>query len=239
MKKQNNSLPIIIGLAICIFASVCGKMAYTSIKNAHIKPNKPEIYSVNTDTKKYSIQTKNNNIYVNETDTATNAKYQYNVNLSDSTNKFRTDTKNISSEQTKYQKQNKELVAQASKAYGFIMANDYKLVKYCSKYYPVNNLKKKYDSRFSAKKNKAESILNKAFGNNGAKDFKNAMVSNPEVINMLQSQIENDYLSVKRLAAQDGVTNFTRKQYCKMMDEEADFAVETDYKKFKTMLPNF
>ena len=56
---------------------------------------------------------------------------------------------------------------------------------------------------------------------------------------VFKKQMEDDYLTLKRLAVQDGEPNFTRKQYCKTLDENADFLVEEDYKKFQLMVPNF
>ena len=89
------------------------------------------------------------------------------------------------------------------------------------------------------KKQKAENILTKAYGINGPKEFEHAILFKANTIQIFQEQTENDYLSVKKLAAQDGEPNFTRKQYCKMLDDAADFAVDEDFKKFKLMVPNF
>lgn len=238
--KTRSASAIVTGFLIFGFASIIGGFTHTIVRQKVTKPYAlPNAYHVDTASKSYSMKTENNNVSVKERDIGTNKVHSYNVDISDSAKKLKTTYDNTSSAQKLYQMQNKELVAQASKAYGFIIANDYKLVKYCSNYYPVNNLKKKHDARFSAKKNKAETILNKAFGNNGAKEFANALVSNPDFIKAAQTQIENDYQAVKHMAAQDGVKNFSRYQYCKMMEEQADFAVQTDYKNFTNILPNF
>lgn len=238
--KTRNASAILTGFLIFCFASIIGGFTHTVVRDNVAKPyTLPKTYAVDTVSKNYSVTTANNNVSVRERDIATNNVHNYNVNLSDSVKKLKTTYDNTNSSQKLYQMQNKELISQASKAYGFIIANDYKLVKYCSQYYPVKTLKKKYDARFSAKKNKAETILNKAFGSTGAKEFANALVSNPDFIKVAQAQIENDYQAVKHMAAQDGVKNFSRYQYCKMMEEQADFAVQTDYKNFTTIFPNF
>jgi len=194
-------------------------------------------YSTDTKYQKYTGVSNGDSISLRMDDKLTGESHQYKIdNLSDSANQLKA---SVSSANKNYAKQNSALVSQASKAYGFIISNDYKAVKFCSQYYPVSNLKRKYDARFKDKKAKAAKILNNAFGESGAKNLETTMMSNTSVVQTFQKQMEDDYLSVKRMAAQDGIPNFTRKQYCKMLDESADDIVREEYNKFQTMVPNF
>ena len=73
----------------------------------------------------------------------------------------------------------------------------------------------------------------------GAKNLETVLMSRTNTVQMFQKQMEDDYQSIKRLAAQDGVQNFTRTQYCKLLDESADMIIDEEYDKFKKMLPEF
>lgn len=233
---MKDNVKIFLGIIIFCIASVAGKMTYEGLKGPKTYNHRYSTENLNTKYTNYSMSTSGDTVNFKMHDKTTNNESSYNVNIKDSAKKF---NPVIEEQQKKYLTQNKELVSQASKAYGFIIANDYKLVKYCSQYYPVNKLKQKFDNRFKDKKLKAENILNKAFGQDGAKNFKTSIVSNQSVQQTFQKQIEDDYVLTRKMAVADGNNNFTRKEYCKMLDESADFAVETDYKKFKLMVPNF
>lgn len=196
-------------------------------------------YSTDTKYQNYTGVSSGDGLSVKVDDKLTGNSYQYKINnISDSANQLKNSI-SVSSANKNYAKQNSALVSTASKAYGFIISNDYKAVKFCSQYYPVNNLKRKYDARFKDKKAKAVKILNNAFGDSGAKNLENTMMSNTSVVQTFQKQMEDDYLAVKRMAAQDGIPNFTKKQYCKMLDESADDVVREEYNKFQIMVPNF
>ena len=136
---------------------------------------------------------------------------------------------------TSVSNQNKNLTSQASKAYGFIIANDYKTVKYCSQYYTVKNLKQKFDAKFKDKKLKAESILNQSLGKNGAEQLKTKMISNKDVLQLFHDQVEEDYQLTKRTFD----SSLTRAQYCKNIDDYADDAVKSEYNKFQKIVPGF
>ena len=200
---------------------------------------RPTHYATDTKYQKYTGVSNGDTLSVKMDDKLTGSSHQYKIdNLSDSANQLKNSIY-VSSANKNYAKQNSTLVSTASKAYGFIISNDYKAVKFCSQYYPINNLKRKYDARFKDKKMKAAKILNNAFGDSGAKNLENTMMSNASVVYTFQKQMEDDYLAVKRMAAQDGIPNFTKKQYCKMLDESADDVVREEYNKFQIMVPNF
>ena len=198
-------------------------------------------YSTDTNYKKYTGVSGDDSLIVNVDDKLTGKQNQYTIDdLSASVKRLENlSVPSISSSNKNYVKQNSTLVSEASAAYGFIISNDYKTVKFCSKYYPVSNLKRKFDIRFQYKKLKAEKILNNAFGVSGAKNLEVALMSNTSMIQTFQKQMEDDYQSVRKLAAQDGIPNFTKTQYCKMLDESADMLVDEEYDKFKKMLPGF
>lgn len=238
---MKNSVKTFLAIGVFIVASVLGRIVYEEFARPRVQnfashrthDSNYKTYNLDTEYTDYSASTTKDTVKVKTVDKISNQKHEYNVKFDSKAGSF-----GKNSNET-YLKQNKELVSQASKAYGFIISNDYKAVKYCSQYYPVNNLKKKFDARFQTKRQKAENILNNAFGKTGAKDFANTILQQTTTLQVFQKQMEDDYLGVKKLAAQDGEPNFTRKQYCKMLDESADFAVEEDYKKFQLMVPNF
>lgn len=228
-----------VGIMAVFIAVAFGKAVSDTLLKKPQNHKKTETYHVNLDATEHTITTKNTNVAIKTTDKMTGTTANYNVNLGGSVQKIQSLALNASPEQKEYQTQNKKLILEAIKAYSFIMANDYKVVKYCSQYHPVTNVKKKYDIRFKEKKNKAEYILNKAFGPSGANDIINAFISNPDIEKTFYAQVENDYQQFKSMLLQEGVANFTRQQYCEFTDEEADSFVETTYKDFKTILPNF
>lgn len=237
MAKTNDNLKLIIGLIVFCIASSFGRMAYVKLKQAHANKTHSEAYRVKEID--FNFEHKDKKINITATNQATNKQQKYEVDVSESSKKFNPTVRSLSEEQKIYQKQNDKLISQASKAYGFIISNDYKLVKYCAKYYPVTRLKQKFDLRFKDKKNKAENILSKAFGASGTKEFAKSITTNSSVLNVFHQQVENDFQEMKKLLAMDGMYNFDRKMYCQAMDEDADFYVESEYENFKTILPNF
>ena len=198
-------------------------------------------YSTDTDYKKYTGISSGDNFIVNVDDKQTGERQQYKINnVSASAKQLKDLTMpHMSSANQKYIQQNRELFLQALKAYGFIISNDYQAVKFCAQYYPIDNLKRKFDTRFKEKKAKAVSILTSGFGESGIKNIEISMLSNASVMQMLQKLTEDDYQTVKKSMLQDGVQNFTKTQYCKMLDETADVIVDTKYNDFKTMVPGF
>ncbi len=230
--KDNGKM--FVAILLCVIGSVVGKIVYHELAKPHNRLSANyEAENVNTKHADYSMSKAGDVLEVKVHDKVVNQTNKYNLKFDNGIENFE---KNANK---KYINENQKLVSDASKTYGFILANDYKAVKYCSQYYPVNNLKQKFDVRFKTKKQKAENILTKAYGINGPKEFEHAVLFKANTIQIFQEQTENDYLSVKKLAAQDGEPNFTRKQYCKMLDDAADFAVDEDFKKFKLMVPNF
>ena len=237
MAKTNDAFKLIVGLLVFCLASALGRVAHIKMKEVRADKAHSEAYRV----KEIDFNFKHNNKEINVTTTnkATNKQHKYKVDISESSKKLEPTVKSLSEEQKNYQKQNDKLISQASKAYGFIISNDYKLVKYCAKYYPVAKLKKKFDLRFKDKKNKAENILSKAFGASGTKEFAKSITTNSSVLNVFHQQVENDFQEMKKLLTMDGIYNFDRKMYCQAMDEDADFYVESDYENFKSILPGF
>ncbi len=231
--EKNNFIGLLGKLILCLVALVIISIFLTSENSNHSQ------YSTDTLYAKYEASSHGDILQVKVEDNITGEKRQYNINNISASTKQMENLSDVSSSNKNYAKQNSELVRQASKAYGFIISNDYKIVKYCSQYYPVNNLKRKFDSMFKEKKTKAVNILNNAFGSSGAKTLETSIISNPNVIQTFHKQIEDDYQSVKRLAAQDGILNFTRKDYCKMIEDSADEAVREEYSKFKIVVPGF
>lgn len=163
--------------------------------------------------------------------------YGHNIDIRHSVKLLHEIGQSLSTEQRAYQAQNKYLVLQAMQAYTFIMANDHKIVKYCSKYYPVTTLKTKHDIIFKEKKNKAESVLKMAYGN--IKKFNEVWSENPDVIKVFHEQIENDYQQAKSAAKQYGINNLTRQQFCEIVDRQAESIADADYKEFSAVVPNF
>lgn len=237
MAKTNDTFKLIAGLLVFCLASALGRVAHIKMKEVRANKVHSEAYRVKEID--FNFEHKDKKINITTTNQATNKQQKYEVDVSESSKKFNPTVRSLSEEQKIYQKQNDKLISQASKAYGFIISNDYKLVKYCAKYHPVTNLKKKFDSRFQDKKIKAENILNKAFGISGAKEFTKSITTNSSVLNVFNQQVENDFQEMKKLLAMDGIYNFDRKMYCQAMDEDADFYVEAEYENFKTILPNF
>ena len=237
MKKRNNTFKLIVGLLVFCWASALGMSVYIKIKE--IRANKAHSEAYRVKEIDFNFEHKDKKINITTTNQATNKQQKYEVDVSESSKKFNPTVRSLSEEQKIYQKQNDKLISQASKAYGFIISNDYKLVKYCAKYYPVAKLKKKFDLRFKDKKNKAENILSKAFGASGTKEFAKSITTNSSVLNVFHQQVENDFQEMKKLLTMDGIYNFDRKMYCQAMDEDADFYVESEYENFKSILPNF
>lgn len=242
MAKTNDNVKLVIGAIVFCIASSLGKIMYSEMKASNINRTSASTYDIDTDYQRYTVVTdKSNKVKIKVDDKQSTNSYQYSIDISDSTNKFKQTAKGLTAKHKDYQIKNKQLISQASTAYGFIISNDYKLIKYCNKYHPLPRLKVAFDSHFKEKKHKAETILNNAYGVSGAKDFEYALMSNPDVIKTFEQQIENDYQGVKAMAYQDGVKNFTRKQYCQMFDdnEAIAFAIDNDDKKFQAILPNF
>ena len=240
---MNKNTKFIFGLIIFIVASALGKVLVQGLMSP-----KAHGFSRSTTYRSNYKTTNINTEYQNYTYTSNSTKDSVKVKVHDKIGaetheydiKFDNDARNfINGADKEYIKQNNELILQASKAYSFIISNDYKAVEYCSHYYPINILKKQFDTRFQSKKEKAETILNNAFGENGAKNFADSFLNHSNIVQMAKEQMEDDYMTVKKLAVQDGEPDFTREQYCQMLDENADFAVEEDYKKFKILVPNF
>lgn len=234
---MKDNIKIIIALILFCIASVIGKEIYHSVRKPVQKANIPTV--VEDANAKYRLKNINDNVVVSVDNKYTQDHYEYNFPVSDSRKTFKENMEYQSDSQKLYQKQNAELIIEAGKAYGYIIAGDYKPIGYCAKYYPVNTYKQKFDARFKDIKIKAETILNKAYGSNGAINFKNSIVSNQEVVKASYQQAEDEYLSTKKLVVSDGIQNLTREQYCKMIDDNADFVVDEDYKKFKMIAPNF
>lgn len=241
MAKKSDKFKLIIAVIVCCVASSLGRVAYIKINKTITNKSSSRTRIINADDKQYVISDKQNRFNIKVKDKTSDSDHEYNIGMADSAEKLKPMVKTLTAEQKNYQIKNKELISQASMAYAFIVANDYKLVRFCSKYHPVTKLKNKFDSHFKDKKIKAENILNTAFGKSGAKNFEYAIMSNPDMIKTQEQQIEDDYQSVRVMAAQYGVKNFSRKQYCQMFDDDdaISFAIEADDKKFKTLLPNF
>ena len=233
IKNKSNFIELLGKLVLCLVVIIVISIFLTSENSNHRQ------FSTDTPYEKYEGSSHGDTFQVKVEDNITGEKRQYNINNISASTKQMESLSNISSSNKNYVKQNSTLVQQASKAYGFIISTDYKTIKYCSQYYPVNNLKRKFDSVFKDKKTKAVKILNNAFGPSGAKNLETSMMSNSSLIQTFHKQMEDDYQSVKRLATQDGIPNFTRKEYCKMIDESADEAAKDEYNKFKMVIPGF
>lgn len=232
---MEKNLRFVIAVVVIGIASVVGKEMFRSApKQKIITPATFE----DSDSKVH-IKRNQNNLVVTVDMKETNDHYQYNFPISDTSKSFKESLKNQSDEQKLYQKQNEALILDAAKAYSYIIAGDYKEIKYCSQYHPLNTYKRKFDIRFKDKLLKAETILNKAYGPNGAKNFQNSIISNKGVLQAAYQQAEDGYITTQKLMRNDGMQNFTREDYCKMIDENADVIIDEDYKKFQIIIPGF
>lgn len=237
---MKNITKILLTLVICIVAAVLGNATYQgssghkSHNNRYSTNNRYTTDKLDTGYASYKMRSTGNNMQVTTHDNITGAEHTYNIDTSN-----KPSAPNISTQQKRYLAQNKELVLQASKVYGFIALNDYRLVKFCSKYYPVKKFKQKYDNRFKEKRLKAENILENAYGVEGSASLKKSIMSNSDVLRVLYQQVEDDYQAIRGMAAQDGIRNFSRQDYCKLFEDSADEAVEQEYQKFKMMAPGF
>ncbi len=133
---------------------------------------------------------------------------------------------------------NQNVTKTAAAVYGFVLANDYKAVKWCAKHYPVNNLKNKFDKQFSSKKIKAMNIIEKNIGHKGLKQIILSL-EKTDIQALFLQQIDSDYQSIKKDFYEEGITNFSKKQYCMFLDDNADDLIEIEKHKFKELFQDF
>lgn len=244
MNKQNTFVRNFVWGVVFIIVLILTANFRNSESRKHVNVYelyKPKEYITNTKSKTYTGVSNKDSVYVKVEDKLTGEQEHYKVDGISTYVKQMADQTipNMSSTNKNYLKQNSGLVSDASKAYGFIFSNNYKTVKFCSQHYPVNNLKKQFDLRFKDKKTKAINILNNALGKNGAQNLEQTLMSNTNLLHISYKQVEDDYMMTMRLATQEGIHNFTKKDYCRMLDDAAVEIVDEEYIKFKTILPNF
>jgi len=167
--------------------------------------------------------------------------YKYTTTKNDKTlvSDINTVISGLNQQQKQYIKDNEELLSKASAAYGFIIANDYKAVRWCLKHYPVSKYQKAFDKQFKDKKIKAENILEKAYGSNGPRIIRESIINNPTVLKGFDEQMESRYNEFIWKSVTNGVYGRSREDYCKMIDKNADNLVKNDLDLFKTMFQNF
>ncbi len=124
---------------------------------------------------------------------------------------------------------------QAMGAYGFITASEKSVSDWCKPYYLPKNFQTKLKNQFALKKGKAKNIIKDALGKNWEQAF-NEMTKKTAIIN--KQQIDEDYKQVKLQANKNG-ENISKYDYCKMIDEGADWFVGYKNKLFRQMYPNF
>lgn len=239
MKKIVDNYKIISWLLWGGIVCLVGVNSYSNLKST--TRNSPDTYRLSTKDKYLIANTKNGVADITVVNKTTGYKNQYQVDLSDSLKKINNMPEKYSREQEEYQKNNGELITQASRAYGAIIANDYKIVRFCSKYHPVTKWKNVFDAHFQDKKHKAERILDKAYGPSTAKNFEYAFATNPNVIKFYEQQIEEDYLNTKAKMQEEGYYNFSRIEYCQMLDDDSNISLylKTLDTEFKSLLPSF
>lgn len=127
---MKNNVKTFLAIGGFIVASVLGRVMYEELARPHVRnfashrthSSNYKTYNLDTEYTGYSASTTKDTLKVKTVDKISNQQHEYNVKFDSKTGNF---GKNSNE---KYLKQNKELVSQASKAYGFIIANDYKAV---------------------------------------------------------------------------------------------------------------
>lgn len=130
---------------------------------------------------------------------------------------------------------NLDRLKQATGAYGFIAASEKSVSDWCKPYYTPKIFQTKLKNQFALKKEKAKNIIKEAFGKNWEQVFKE-MTKETSIIN--KQQMDDDYKQVKIQANKNG-ENMSKYDYCKMIDEGADWFVGYKNKLFRQMYPNF
>lgn len=127
------------------------------------------------------------------------------------------------------------LLKSATGAYGFIISSEEAFVNWCTPYYKLSKYPNKLQNHFKNKKQKAETIIHDAWGDNW-KDAFNEVIA--KISNVTKQQIDNEYLQTKQLAMQNG-ENVSKGDFCKAFDENADQVISFKSRLFGQMYPNF
>ena len=135
-----------------------------------------------------------------------------------------------------YISHNENKIMEATKVWSYIVSLD-DIVDFCNIYYPTKQLQVEYNKTFFQTRKKAEQILINAYGEEGFK----LLVVRTFIRNqhLRFGMIEKDYQNLKQEADKEGVTDFTRKQYCQISEKMAEELALDAKNEFQTLFPNF
>lgn len=135
-----------------------------------------------------------------------------------------------------YISHNENKIMEATKVWSYILSLD-DIVDFCNVYYPTKQLQVEYNKTFFQTRKKAEQILVNAYGEEGFK----LLVVRTFIRNqhLRFKMIEKDYQAMKQEAGKEGITDFTRKQYCQISEKMAEELALDAKKQFQTLFPNF
>ena len=126
-------------------------------------------------------------------------------------------------------KQKFDLFMEASGAVGFIRSLDHR-VEWCKNHYDMNNLSKEIKKQFSSKQQKAEDIVKQACGNNVMSSYDDTFSSYSKTI--VFDQLDKQLKSLK-------MSNLTKKDFCKILNDDATTLVKTYMEQYMRFYPNF
>lgn len=127
-------------------------------------------------------------------------------------------------------------IAEAMKVYSYVLSLRDN-IDFCQGYYPAKQLQTEYKKTFFQTGKKAENILVNAFGKEGFKLLiLKTFFSNQH---LRLKTIEKDYQAMKQEANKEGITDFSRTQYCQILDNMASELAQNAKKEFQTLFPGF
>ncbi len=134
---------------------------------------------------------------------------------------------------------NSEQINMAIEVYSHITSAENMVVDWCKPYYKMTNYPIKLQNRFKNKKQKAAGIVKSSLGDNWELALKEMMTFISQYASHInKKQMDDDYTQTKRQAALDG-ERMSKKDFCKMIDDNADIAVDYKSRFFNQLYPNF
>lgn len=113
-------------------------------------------------------------------------------------------------------------VEQVAMLYGFIMSKDM-ITDWCEPYYSLKNYPMKFAEAFGEIKYNARNFLTQAMIQNG--ESVSVLVELDSVLTeQAYDSYEKDYSEIKKIKEKEGV-QYSKVDYCKMVDEKADFHI--------------
>lgn len=139
---------------------------------------------------------------------------------------------NITPEQELYFIQNTELITQADYLNNYLNGYGY-IIKWCSAYHPVDNLRIEYNNCFGSAKEKAKNILISFIGDEGFTKLDDFYSKDRKILEFYNTQQESTYNAIGKSLMK--VKN--KEEYCKIWNRDAKDIFQKGYERLMSRTP--